>query len=112
MFLCTAHVCLTVPMMWRHAMLFFAALLGLVTVVTADIPSDCAVWYDGCNYCRAINGTLKSCTLRSCWVRGQSGCIQNNTAYPHPPGIIDRYVLVLQPHATQDGFFKTPAFLW
>ena len=29
-------------------------------------PSDCRVWYDGCNECTCDNGQLTRCTERAC----------------------------------------------
>lgn len=47
--------------------------------VAPQIPQDCSVWYDGCNTCAVVAGSLAGCTRRACVSQGTPTC----TAHGH-----------------------------
>ena len=50
------------------AFVIFAAPAGAATP-----PPNCQVWYDGCNTCTKVGGTLR-CTARACVRKGEAAC--------------------------------------
>lgn len=42
--------------------------------VTADIPENCKIWFDGCNSCVVMGGKLRGCTTKSCSTQQTASC--------------------------------------
>lgn len=42
--------------------------------VIDKIPSDCQIWYDGCNTCTLKNGKKNGCTRKMCFQKGTPHC--------------------------------------
>jgi len=43
-------------------------------IIANDIPSDCTLWYDGCNLCRVDNSVLGGCTRIMCFTEDVPEC--------------------------------------
>lgn len=48
------------------------------TVTSSPVPTNCSLWYDGCNTCFVENGVIGGCTRRACIQNDVPRCIQYN----------------------------------
>ncbi|MGB0867471.1 MAG: hypothetical protein ACPGSC_13250 [Granulosicoccaceae bacterium] len=46
--------------------------------VTAEVPANCKIWFDGCNSCVVMRGKLRGCTSKSCTTQGTPSCTKSN----------------------------------
>jgi len=52
-----------------------------VEIVYDTIPTDCSVWYDGCNTCQVNNGNIGSCSRMMCFTENPTRCINYNSGH-------------------------------
>lgn len=43
-----------------------------------NIPTNCAVWFDGCNTCQVTNGEIQFCSKRMCLTMNEPSCQQHH----------------------------------
>lgn len=46
--------------------------------VSADVPENCQIWFDGCNSCVVQRGKLRGCTSKVCTAPGEAKCTTVN----------------------------------
>ena len=50
-----------------------------VQSLDTKLLENCYVWYDGCNYCKVLNGVTLKCNQMVCDKKGEPKCIKTKT---------------------------------
>lgn len=69
-----------------------------LVATTSAIPTDCTTWFDGCNSCQVVRGTVTSCTKKACKIDPnkppKSYCVAYTTATTSPAPSVDSGVSI------------------